>query len=115
MGVSKTSDHIQIKIKMPNLSQEPSVSSKAPNEDLKDMDVLCTIRIKIGSQNSEHGHINDQRPYLNLDQDAKPQSVTSSFLQSQNQDLKEMDEICTCRIKVEIPNLEHRCTKDQWS
>ena len=43
MGVSKTNDHIQIKIKMPNPSQEPQVSSKAPNEDLKDMDVLCTF------------------------------------------------------------------------
>ena len=37
MGISKTSDYIQIKIKMPNPSQEPPVSSKAPNEDLKDM------------------------------------------------------------------------------
>ena len=34
MGVSKTSDHIQIKIKMPNPSQEPPASSKAPNEYL---------------------------------------------------------------------------------
>ena len=49
---SKTSDHIQIKIKMPNPSQEPPASSKAPNEDLKDMDVLCTFKIKIQSQNS---------------------------------------------------------------
>ena len=54
-GVSKTSDHIQIKIKMPNPSQEPPVSSKAPNEDLKDMDALCTCKIKIESQNLEHG------------------------------------------------------------
>ena len=49
MGVSKTSDHIQIKIKMPNPSQEPPASSKAPNDDLKDMDVLCTFKIKIES------------------------------------------------------------------
>ena len=60
MGESKNSDHIQIKIKMPNFSQEPPVSSKAPNEDLKDMDVLCTYRIKIESQNSDHGFIKDQ-------------------------------------------------------
>ena len=37
IGVSKTNDHIQIKIKMPNPGQEPLASSKAPNEDLKDM------------------------------------------------------------------------------
>ena len=47
MVVSKTIDHIQIKIKMPNPSQEPPASSKAPNEDLKDMSVLCNFKIKI--------------------------------------------------------------------
>ena len=45
--VAKTSDHIQMKIKMQKPSQEPPVSYKAPNEDLKDMDVLCTFKIKI--------------------------------------------------------------------
>ena len=49
MGVSKTSDNIQINIKMPNPSQEPQESSKAPNEDLKDMDVLSTFKIKVES------------------------------------------------------------------
>ena len=37
MGVSKVKDHQQIKIKMPNPSQEPPASSKAPNGDLKDL------------------------------------------------------------------------------
>ena len=55
MGVSKTSDHIQIKIMMPNPSQEPPVSSKAPNKDLKDMNVLCTFKIKTESQSLECG------------------------------------------------------------
>ena len=50
MGVSKTIDHIQIKIKMPNPSKEPPVSSKAQTEDLKDMDILCSFKIKIDSQ-----------------------------------------------------------------
>ena len=45
MGVSNTSDHIQIRIKMTNPSQEPSASFKAPNQDFKDMDVLCTFKI----------------------------------------------------------------------
>ena len=44
MGVSKMSNYIQIKIKMPNPSQEPSAFSKAPNEDIKDIDVLCTLK-----------------------------------------------------------------------
>ena len=60
MDVSETNDHIQIKIKMPNPSQEPPVFSKAPNEDLKDMDVLCTFKIKVESQNFDHGCIKVQ-------------------------------------------------------
>ena len=58
--VSRTSDYIQIKIKMQNTSQEPPASSKAPNEDLKDMDVLCTFKIKVESQNLDHGYMKDQ-------------------------------------------------------
>ena len=60
MDVSKASDHIQIKNKMPNPSQEPPASSKAPNEDLKDMDVLCTFKIKVESQNLDPGCMKDQ-------------------------------------------------------
>ena len=56
---------------MQNLSQEPPVSSKSPNWDLKYMDVLCTFKIKIESKNFDHGCINDQGPYQNQDKDAK--------------------------------------------
>ena len=82
MVLSKTSDHIQIKISMPNHSQESPAPSKAPNDDLKDMDVLCTFKIKIESQKLDQGYSRDQGPYTNQDQDAKPQSGTSSVLQS---------------------------------
>ena len=51
MGVSRTSYNILIKIKMPNTSQTLTALTKAPNQDLKDMDVLCTFKIKIESQN----------------------------------------------------------------
>ena len=47
IGVSKTNDYIQIKIKMPNPSQEPTMSSNAPNQDLKDLNDLCTFKIKM--------------------------------------------------------------------
>ena len=72
MSVSKTSDHIHIKIKMPNPSQEPPAPTKAPNQDLKDMDVLCTFKTKIERWNSEYGCIRDQWPFPYQDQDAKP-------------------------------------------
>ena len=72
MGISITSEHIQIKINMPNPSQEPPVSSKAPNQDLKDMDVLCTLKIKIESWNLDNMGIKDQWSYTNQDEDAKP-------------------------------------------
>ena len=54
LGVPKTCDHIQIKIKIPNHSQEPLASSKAQNQDFKDMDVLCTFKIMIGTQILDH-------------------------------------------------------------
>ena len=59
MGISKTSDHIQIKIKLPAPTKESLASSKAPNEDLKDMDVLGNFKIKIESKTSEHRCIKD--------------------------------------------------------
>ena len=64
MAVPKTSDHIQIKIKMANPILEPSASAKAPNQDLKNMDVLFTIKIQIEIQKFEHGCIKDQEPFL---------------------------------------------------
>ena len=51
MVVSSTSHHIQIKIKMPNPSQEPPASSKAPNEELKDMNDLSTFKVTEDIQN----------------------------------------------------------------
>ena len=72
MGVTRTSDHIQIKIKIPNTSQEPPASSKGPKQDLKDRDVLCTFEIKIEGQNSEHECTIDQQPYANQDKAGKP-------------------------------------------
>ena len=36
---------------MPIPCQESPVSSEAPKQDLKDIDVLCTLKIKLESQN----------------------------------------------------------------
>ena len=60
MVVSKTGDHIQIKIQLPNPSHKPSTSSKTQTQALKDRDVLYTFKIKIKCPNLEHGHFKDQ-------------------------------------------------------
>ena len=49
MSVSKTTNYIQIKTKVLNSSHKPQASSKALNQGLKDMDVLCNFNIKIDS------------------------------------------------------------------
>ena len=60
MGVTKTNGHFPIRLKMTNPLQEPPASSKAPSEDSKDIDVLCTIKIKIESPNMEQVVYKDQ-------------------------------------------------------
>ena len=86
MSVSKTIDHIQINIKMPNPSEEPQVSSKVPNEDLKEIDVLCTSKIKTGYKNMDHGCIRDKQPYPNQDQDPNPSQDPPASPKAPNQD-----------------------------
>ena len=56
---SQVPDPIPIKIKIPNPKKETPVSSKAPNQDFKNMVVLCILKIKVESQNLEQGTIKD--------------------------------------------------------
>ena len=85
---------------MPNPSQEPPASSKAPNEDLKDMDVLCTFKSKIESHNSDHrvsktsDHMQIKIKIPNTSQEPP---VSSKAL---NGDLKDIDVLCTLKIKI---------------
>ena len=51
--VSKTTEFFKIKKKLPEPSQELPASSKARDDDLKEMDVLCTIKVKLVRQNSD--------------------------------------------------------------
>ena len=111
----KTSDHIQINICMQNPNQEPPVSSKAQNQDLKDMDVLCTFKIKMESQNLEHGYTKSQcsdhiKILIKIPNKSKEPPASSK---APNQDFKDIDIICTFKIKIEGQNSEHGCNKDK--
>ena len=97
IGISKTSDHIHIKIKMPNPSQEPPVSSKAPNEDLKDMDVLCTFKIEMESQNLNLGCSDHVQSKIKMPIPSQEPAVSSK---AQN----DMDVLCSFKIKIERKN-----------
>ena len=50
---------------------------------------------------------------MNQNQDAEPQSGTSSILQSPKSVLKGHGCFCTFKIKIEIRNFEHGRIKDQ--
>merc|ERR1712081_42647 len=104
---------IKIKIKMQNPSQEHPASSKAPNEDFKDMDVLCTFKIKIESQNLDHGYIKDQWPYQNQYQELNPSLETTLFSKAPYQDLKDIDVLCIFKIKIESQKTDRWCIKDK--
>ena len=76
---------------MPNPSQEPPVSSKAPSEDLKDMYVLWTFKIKIERPNSEHWCINENNHVqikIKMQNQSQELPLSSKAL---NQDLKNID------------------------
>ena len=113
MGVSKTSDHIQTKIEMPHTSQESPSSSKAPNEDFKDINVLCTFKLKtenkiqnmVVSKTSDHIQIK-----IKMTNPSQDPPVSSK---APNQDLKDMDVLCIFKIKIESQISDHGCIKDQ--
>ena len=80
---------------MPNPNQELSASLK----DIKDMDDLCTFKIKIEGKNLDHGYIKDQLSYPNQDQDANPNQEPPVSSKAPNQDLKDMDVLCTFKLR----------------
>merc|ERR1712082_326007 len=88
--VSRTRDHIQINIRMPNPGQKPPASSKAPNQDLKDLDVLSTFKIKIESQNSDHWFIKDSDHIQIKIKMPNPSQEPPASSKAPNDDLKDM-------------------------
>ena len=92
---------------MPNPTQEPPASSKASNKDLKDMDVLLTFKIKTESPNSVLGCIRDHRLYPNKIKMPNPSQEPPASSKAPKEDLKDMDVLCTFKIKIESQNLDH--------
>ena len=98
---------------MPNPSQEPKASSKAPNKDLKDMYVLCTLKIKIKSQNSDHG-ISKASDHIQIKiKMPNPRKEPPASSKAPNKDFNDMDALCIFKIKVVSQNLNLGCIKDQ--
>ena len=83
MGASKTSDHIQIQIKMQSSSQEPS----AP--------------IKASIQNLEFGCIKTCDHIQIMNKIEKSSWETQASSKAPNQDLKDMYVLCTFKFKIE--------------
>ena len=96
---------------MPFPSQEPPAFFKATNEDLKDIDVLCTFKIRQPQFGScvpkTIGPIKIKMKMPHPGQDPPASS------EAQNQEFKDLDVLGTFKIKRESKNLEHGSTKDQ--
>ena len=111
MGMSKTSGHIQIEIKMPNPSQAHPASSKDPHKDINNMDVLCTFKIKIErqiwimvvSKTSNHIQIKIKMP--------NPSQAHPASSKDPHQDINNMDVLCTFKITKENQNLDQTYLK----
>ena len=113
MGVSETRDHIQIKIRIPNHSQEPPLSSKVPNKDIKDTGILCTFKIKMERKIRNMGVLKTSDHIQIKIKMSNPSQKHPASSKAPNEDLKDRDVLCTLKIKIESQNLDHGCTKDQ--
>ena len=109
MAVSKKIDHININIKNTNPSQEPPASPKAPKDKLKDMNFLCTFKIKtaniwiMGYVTISKLRSRCQTPIRNLKNSPKP----ISGLKGQR---------CSLHLQNQEtwPNFLNLCIIDQW-
>jgi len=93
MAVPKTSDHIQIKIKMANPIPEPSASTKVHNQDLKNIDVLSHSKSR---QRAKIWIIGIPKTVtISESRSSCETSVRNLQCPVPNQDLKDMGVLCT--------------------
>ena len=88
---------------MPNPSQEPPASSKALNEDLKDLDVLCIFKMKIEKMNKS---MTGDPIQIKIKMPTHSQEPLASS-KSPRQDLEDMDVLYTFKIKIQSQNFKH--------
>ena len=100
MWISKTPHHIKIKIKILNLCQEPPLSSKAPNQDLKDMVVICTFKIKKKSKIRKIGVSKTNHNIQIKIMIPNPSQEHPASSKAPNQDLKDIEVLCFFKIKM---------------
>merc|ERR1711954_271502 len=62
------------------------------------------FKLKIGSQNLDHGCTKDQCPYQNQDKGPHPNQEPPVSSESPNQDLKDIAFLCTFKINIESLN-----------
>ena len=96
---------------MPYPSQEPPAPTKTANKDLKDLDVLCTFKIKIESQNSKHWCIKISDHIQIQIKMPTPSQEPPASSKAPYDDLKDMNVVCTFKIKTESQNWDHRLSK----
>ena len=105
MVLPKISDHIQIKIKMPNSSQEPQVSSKALNQEFKDMMFFAPTK---SSQRAKIKNMGVPKTSYHIKINIRMQNPSQeppSSSSGPNEDFKDMDILCTFKIKIESQKL----------
>ena len=97
-SLSEFENHIKNIIKIPNPNMEPPPSSKAPNQDSKNMEVLCTFKRYLECLQLDGGSIND-------DQGVKSHSRNSCIPKAPNQDFMDKDVLYPFKINLVRQNL----------
>ena len=108
MDLTETNDPIQIKINMLN-PKEPPASSKARNQELKDMNVLCNKMKNIDvPKNSDYIQLK-----IKMTNPTNPNQEPPAFSKVPYQDFKDRDFHCTLKIKIETQILDREWIKDR--
>ena len=98
---------------MPKPSQEPPASSKASNEDLKDLDLFEPSKPRLRAKILHMGvsKTGDQI-HIKIEMSNSSQ-VPLAFSKAQKKYLKDKDVLCTLEIKIKSQISGHGYTKDQ--